>query len=90
MSAVLPATAVTPSEAKTWALRMTGVVLHMPPVAPVGRTSRMVTFQASLRPVFWMLRPNVPGCPPRVIVAGPDFVRTSTGSVPVTVTVWAS
>ncbi len=50
----------------------------MPPVGPFGSTSRMDAFQASLGPVLWTSMANTPDCP-RVIVAGPDFVTSSTG-----------
>src|SRR5215831_10915664 len=62
---------------------MTGAWLHMPPTMPVvtfGNTSRRLTFHASPWLVFWTSRPNVPGCP-RFIVAGPDLVSTSAGSL---------
>ena len=39
----------------------------------------MVAFQASLSPVFWTSMAKLPHCP-RFIVAGPDFVTTSTGA----------
>ncbi len=75
----LPATGVTPSAWKTWALSTWGVVEHMPPVPPLGSRSRSVTFHASLVPVFWTLKPNCPHCP-RLIVAGPDSVNTRSGA----------
>src|SRR5213594_3168486 len=78
MSAPLPETAVTPSAAKTCALRISGVRAHMPPVAPCWSRSRRVAFQASLSPVFWMSMLKLPHCA-RFKVAGPDFVTASTG-----------
>ena len=77
-SGPLPGTGVTPSAAKTCALSTSGVASHMPPVAPSGSTSRMVVFQASLGPVFWTSIAKMPHCP-TFIVAGPDFVTSSTG-----------
>src|SRR5690349_6899743 len=74
----LPETAVTPSAWKTCALSTWGVVLHMPPLAPLGSRSRMVAFHASLTPVFWTLRPNCLNCP-GFIVAGPVLVSTRLG-----------
>src|SRR6266516_3230090 len=78
MSAPLPGTGVTPSAAKTCALRIWGVRSHMPPVAPCGNRSRRDTFQASLSPVFWTSMPKLPHCP-RFSVAGPVPVVTKTG-----------
>ena len=78
-SGPLPGTGVTPSAAKTRALRISGVRSHMPPVGPSGSRSRRETSQAGLSPVFWTSRAKVPHCP-RFIVAGPDFVTTSTGA----------
>ena len=61
----------------------------MPPVAPSGRMSRIVAFQAPPVPVFWTSMSKSPHAP-RLIVAGPDFVTTSTGALGDTVTVWSS
>src|SRR5712691_2709302 len=51
----------------------------MPPVGPLGSWSSSVAFQASLVPVFWILKPNCPHCPV-LIVAGPDLVNTRLGA----------
>src|SRR5574340_502621 len=51
----------------------------MPPVAPLGSSSSNVTSHALLVPIFWTLKPNCPHCP-RLIVAGPDLVKTRLGS----------
>src|SRR5437879_12153031 len=76
----LPGTGVTPSAWKTCALSIWGVKEHMPPVGlGLGSRSRIVAFHASLTPVFWTLRPNCPNCP-RLIVAGPLFVRLRLGA----------
>src|SRR5215472_14788904 len=74
----LPGTGVTPFAWKTPALTPWGVVLHIPPLEPVGSRSRMVAFHASPTPVFWTLRPNCPNCP-GLIVAGPVLVNVRAG-----------
>ena len=80
MSGPLPGTGVTPSAMNTCAERICGVAVHMPPVTPVGSLSTIVTFQASVIPVFCTLRVNCPNCP-RFIVVGPPLVRVSAGGV---------
>src|SRR5215831_5889956 len=75
----LPGTGVTPSAWKIPAVTAWGVVLHIPPLGPVGSRSRMVAFHASLTPVFWTLSPNCPNCP-GLIVAGPVLVSTRLGA----------
>src|SRR5262245_24745405 len=70
---------VTPSAAKTCALRISGVRLHIPPVAPTGNRSRRLTSQASLSPVFRTSMLKLPHCPRLIGAVGPDFVTTSAG-----------
>ena len=74
----LPGTGVTPSVAKTRALRISGVVVHIPPVATSGRRSTSVTLNASTVPVFCMSMAKVPHCA-GLIVAGPDLSTVITG-----------
>ena len=75
----LPGTGVIPFAWKTCALSICGVKEHMPPVGLLlGSRSRIVAFQASLTPVFWMSRPNCPNCAV-LIAAGPVFVSTRLG-----------
>src|SRR5207244_6918441 len=74
-----PVIGVTPSAEKTCALKISGIISHMPPVVPCGNRSRRLTFQASPSPVFWTSIPKLPHCP-RFIVVGPDFLTTRAGS----------
>ena len=78
-SGPLSGTGVTPSCANTWALSSSGGISHIPPVAPSGRRSRIVTFQASPSPTLWTSSVKVPHSV-TFSVAGPVLVMVSTGA----------
>jgi hypothetical protein len=77
-----PETDVVPSDSKISAVTAEGATSQVPPVAPSGSWSVIVGLQAGAPPAFWTSNEKVSGVP-TVMVAGPSFVRVSSGSTTV-------
>ena len=71
-----------PSAAKTWALSIWGVTLHIPPVGPSGTqfvNTAKWEFGRLIDGVFYQPLPGEWGISPPMTIAGPDLVLTTTG-----------